>query len=532
MKNYRKHIDDFFREKLGKYTETPPDDVWDSLDARLDTLKPTVPGSPHKWLWHAGIVSMIVVLSVSLVHKFTGKKSDNATSTNAQIAQVSSTTPNTLPTTPSTADVKPVDVPAAPATEGAPADATQQAGDSRQVAEGPATDAKGQQAAVAKNNGGTTNGAGSKHVSVTKQHANKLKNQPKSHNSNSKNNTSSAVATQQESNYGSGDAAVNNNTAKVLPATELANVDGGLVPGGNKANSQPKNTQNVPGTFKQNTNEKKTTTPAKNVKHKADFNRWEMGVKAGFEGWAGGDAARKAVISPYIQYNLSPKFALMMQPAAKFAHTGTKTIGNDRTYYEVNEDGKITQNGPSDLKTRGIGGGVDTYYVTHYTLTQTHDSIVKSNTIGGNYMEFELPILVKYNISKSASVYGGLNIIYSQSKGVTEHTYIQKNILKSADTAIQTQTLPITTPTISNAFTYTGTPYSSYDGPLFPNTIQESQIRFGAMLGFSYEYSNRWLFDALIQQNPAKTDMKGGYNINIPLSSTYFRLSVGYKLTK
>jgi hypothetical protein len=52
------------------------------------------------------------------------------------------------------------------------------------------------------------------------------------------------------------------------------------------------------------------------------------------------------------------------------------------------------------------------------------------------------------------------------------------------------------------------------------------------MLGVSYEYSKRWLVDALIQQNPANKDIRGGADINVPLSATYFRLSVGYKLTK
>ena len=72
---------------------------------------------------------------------------------------------------------------------------------------------------------------------------------------------------------------------------------------------------------------------------------------------------------------------------------------------------------------------------------------------------------------------------------------------------------------------------SEYNGPLYPST-RVNQIRFGATVGVSYEYSKRWLVDALVQQNPAPRDVKGGYNINTPLSATYFRISVGYKLTK
>jgi hypothetical protein len=61
---------------------------------------------------------------------------------------------------------------------------------------------------------------------------------------------------------------------------------------------------------------------------------------------------------------------------------------------------------------------------------------------------------------------------------------------------------------------------------------QENMLRVGYMIGLSYEYSQRWLFDALIQHSPLKPDVKDGYNLNSSLSSPYFRLSVGYKLTK
>jgi hypothetical protein len=52
------------------------------------------------------------------------------------------------------------------------------------------------------------------------------------------------------------------------------------------------------------------------------------------------------------------------------------------------------------------------------------------------------------------------------------------------------------------------------------------------MVGFSYEYQKRWLFDGLMQQTQAPANMQGGYNINSALSSTYFRFTLGYKLLK
>ncbi len=84
MSNYWKHIDDFFREKLGRYRETPPPDVWEALDKQLDGLipSPTTPSAPRpsfRWLGHLAMVSLVAVLSIPLVKKLTGSKATQAT---------------------------------------------------------------------------------------------------------------------------------------------------------------------------------------------------------------------------------------------------------------------------------------------------------------------------------------------------------------------------------------------------------------------------------------------------------------------
>jgi hypothetical protein len=84
---------------------------------------------------------------------------------------------------------------------------------------------------------------------------------------------------------------------------------------------------------------------------------------------------------------------------------------------------------------------------------------------------------------------------------------------------------------LSDVITYGGYSYSDYKAPVYTNT-QSSSIKLGYMIGLSYEYSHKWLFDALMQQAPVKPYLQGGYNVNSTLSAPYFRLSVGYKLTK
>ena len=63
MSEQNKHIDDFFREKMGDHTEAPPSFVWKSLEQKLDsTVTPATVVSYYKWLRYGIILSVLVVL--------------------------------------------------------------------------------------------------------------------------------------------------------------------------------------------------------------------------------------------------------------------------------------------------------------------------------------------------------------------------------------------------------------------------------------------------------------------------------------
>ena len=142
-------------------------------------------------------------------------------------------------------------------------------------------------------------------------------------------------------------------------------------------------------------------------------------------------------------------------------------------------------------------------------------------------MEFELPVLAKYYIAKQLSVYAGINLIYTQLPGITEHTYEQDGILKTVDFTTVTPALPTTLPLSPNV-SYTGTPFANYSGPLYQSSAT-GKFHIGYMVGFTYQCGKRWLLDALVQQSPVSSNVIGGYNINAPLSAFYWRTSVGYK---
>ena len=263
------------------------------------------------------------------------------------------------------------------------------------------------------------------------------------------------------------------------------------------------------------------TTP----KAKEEFDRFEAGIKAGYETGFSYDAATKFVASPYIQYNLSPKFALMLQPAIKTAKVNTRPIGDAKSYYKVNGDGATKF---ADSTPLYVLGTAETLWVKNYTYSQTHDSVVKTNTYGGTYIEVEMPLLLKYYIAPKFAVYAGANVAYSKLSGVKEHTYTSAPITQTG-TASSLSTQPA--PALNTVITYTGTPYSGYTGPEYTGT-NGSSPRLGYMAGFSYQLTDKWMIDGLMQQGMAKQDVKAGYNINSAISAAYFRFTIGYKLTK
>jgi len=257
--------------------------------------------------------------------------------------------------------------------------------------------------------------------------------------------------------------------------------------------------------------------------------RWVAGVKAGVETGMMTGAANKAVVSPYLEYKFTERLSLMVQPALKMAGLSTRNVGNSANYYDVNPGTGSYKLKDSSLLILVLTG--DTLWNRNYEYTERYDSIVKTNRTGGNYMEIELPLLLKYNVTKRLSVYGGLNTVYGKKMSVTEHTYVAKAMPKTGYVNTLAQYYAPAPAPMGTGTTYSGSPLSGYSGPQYP-TETGGMFRFGYMFGLSYEVRKRWLADVLVQQCIAQQNFVAGYNVNRPLSVPYFRLTVGYRLTK
>ena len=522
MENKEKNIDDLFREGLGGYAETPPPAAWDRLEKKLEVNKTANAGRSYRGYGYFAIVVLLLLLGVSIVRNIAGSSFYSPKNVASNENSVTNAPGGTNPDS----TTKNANIPITQTKEIA-------TGNNNAVdkVENEKNDQVRKNAEPGKTDRSTRTIVGNNKTDQNKRilpagKKNHLNNYTSSETSKEKNNSKGKNGTETGENANDREIVYNsstlNTTAKKVTGPHADEQD---ATGKSKevaiAPAKP-----IPTKPKANLADENGTKQ----KARAKFNRFEAGVKAGYETGFNNDAAKKAIVSPYLQFNFTPKFSIMLQPSIKSAFLSSRRIGTPQSYYKVNNDGKTTF---VDSIPVYSPDGTGLLWVRDYTYSQSHDSIVKISSIGGSYTEFEVPVLIKYSISKKFSVYGGVNVIYSKLINISEKTNITRSIpVTKPKSTISDYNAPAPTPpSIDSVITYSGTPISSYTGPQYPAT-QSSQVRYGYMLGFSYEYNKRWLFDALVQQASVNANMQAGYNINSALSAAYLRLTLGYKLTK
>ncbi len=492
----KRNIDDLFREELGGYTEAPPPAAWEALDKKLGTIPPR--NSRYRYRYAGYLAALLLIAFVTIPglmnSSSTGSVNDIiAGNTNAP-AQESAPVAATLnhETTATTNEEA-----AVPGENKAPQyEASHTSPDNEPI---PAVHGNGKHRVAVRQN-------------VNTQDINHSTNPDVAINTSSKNSVNGPKSDDNEE-----DEAVSARSIKSVKAV-------------NSSAMKPEtaNPKKEALTAQITAQEEEKIQQAH---RKPSFNRIEFGVKLGYEKGFNNDAATKGVFTPYIQYNITKKLSVLVQPGVKYAKVSSRHIGNAQSYYKVNNDGttKLADSTPAYIPTGAYS--FDTFWFRTYNYSQTHDSIVKTNVFGGTYVEVELPILVKYRVGKKLAVYGGPNAAYGRVANVTEHTETTANIGQTGTAGTLANIhAPAPPPSaLSNVIKYTGNPISNYSGPQYPLTAG-STLRFGYVVGFSYQVNKQLMFDALVQQGSAKQNVLSGYDINSALSAPYFRLSVGYKI--
>ena len=556
MKNSEKNIDDFFREELGGYTETPPPALWDALEKKLVATPAPASRLPYHWLAYLAVLLITVGTSFYLYSRHTsggyiGQGAALVADNNAVNAtQYTNSTNNSDSKSSPIAKGSETNSPVA-SSKTNPATETNNAGDNKEIV-----------AANLSNTplGSNVKNAAPKKGSVLENSYKKLERLSKQtpanklHKGNKggqqqkgtllkggNNNTVNGVA----ENLVAGVSAANN-SKQGGPNNNGAELAADNNPVANKQILQDAKT----GTKKDIENKKElankpkaeTTPIAKPVvkKEQPKYAKFEAGIKTGYERGFDNTSAQKIVGSVYLQYNISPKLSIMVQPGVKESYLNSLRVGKQANYYQVPEgaktmDGVRTGADSTTMLVIPNIGDLGLLWVRNYYYAQRHDSIVKSYKIGGRYTEYEMPLLMKYKLNKNLSVYAGVNMVMGKTLSIQETTTNYSiDIMKVVHTYGGYYSPAPPPPPIGEVFSYQGTPYSSYlaSGPLY-SSKSTTQFRFGYMLGFSYEFADRWMVDGLLQQTPSTGNSTiGGVNINQALGNAYMRMTLGYKLSK
>jgi hypothetical protein len=218
----------------------------------------------------------------------------------------------------------------------------------------------------------------------------------------------------------------------------------------------------------------------------------------------------------------------MLQPAIKYSQLKDISIEDAKTYYNITG----TSLDSNHLVTPGDTFNPPTI-TRHYTYTQTHDSIsIGHKVTGTKYYSLELPVLLQYKFTDMFKVYGGVYFNFSKTVQITEDRKEFKSFTRKANVDFPTTDSSAPYPSLPSAaslFQYQGNAYSTYNADAFKNPATDP-LKIGYMLGFTYAYNKRILFDILVQQMLTNPAYIPNDKVRSIYTQPYVRVTLGYRL--
>jgi len=250
------------------------------------------------------------------------------------------------------------------------------------------------------------------------------------------------------------------------------------------------------------------------AKETANAFSFQGGVKLSYEQGFGTYTTSKFIGAVYAQVALSDKFGILFQPAIKYTQLKNNIDYGSKSYY--NNTG--TQIAQIDTIAK------DSLYKYHYY--GSYDSIiVKTKNTTTSYIGFELPIMLKYKLSSSFSLLGGVNIDISNLFVLGDNTNTM-HLRTAVDSSGILHGYEVNAYLNSVKYTHPGMPYSSY---VSSATTAQSTVRVGYMFGLDYSLADKFTLEFLLTQSLSGYNNVTDKNIKGLYSQPYFRLSIGYQ---
>lgn len=263
--------------------------------------------------------------------------------------------------------------------------------------------------------------------------------------------------------------------------------------------------------------------------------QWGYGAKAGYEIGTGDYKVNSLVLSPYIQLKITKKLSVLLQPTIKNATINkTELDATGKSYHDIKSSKTDSAHAIIPIGTDTMGQAIFGL-IRNYLYSQTHDSIVAGQTAitAKTYYEFELPVLVQYEIIKHLHVYGGVSANFSKIVTVKEEQTRYENITRYDTLLYPVAALTSPAPAIpaaSSRFSYNYAPYSQYT-PAAQNPVS-NPVRFSYMLGFNYEVWRRLSIDVLVQGLLSNPSYIPDARIRGIYSKPHVRLGLGFRINK
>lgn len=246
--------------------------------------------------------------------------------------------------------------------------------------------------------------------------------------------------------------------------------------------------------------------------------RFDLGVKVGYEMGLSKYAINKSVFAGCIYYNLSEKTSLFFQPAIKLGNAVNYPSFNNTSYYNL------------------TGTTIDTFTIQDSmssqllaVVTQNSDSFVVVKTINkGSNVQLEFVLGAKYRIGKHLGLSAGIGF----NKGVLPYFTETKNSLGNQQ-QIDSFQAPMGTFLVidtTNSFFHTSANISQYT-PFSGVTQATDPLRINYFASVEYWY-NRWSIELSVTQQLTKLNNLNDKNLQSSYEQPYFRLMAGWKIRK
>lgn len=271
------------------------------------------------------------------------------------------------------------------------------------------------------------------------------------------------------------------------------------------------------------------------LKAKRGMRTFSGGIKAGYGHSLGLPATSSVTGTPFLEWNISERVALVLQPEFRYNRISTLELQSPGTFHRLTHQTRDSFH-VYTMDTVGLFS-----VARNYTYSNTYDSIISGERIPAqHHWEVALPLLFRYAVSPSFFIHLGFSLSFSGTSLTVENRQQTISGLQKSDTISYAPVIITPFPIDSG---YPNPPPPGIDGYFNYNTPEYSGVppdgykppasnpaRFGYMLGISYELRRRLVLELMVHQTISDMRYITNERVRQLYTSPQLRFMIGYRL--